>query len=312
MDAPRAESYRAQVEARLGPCQFELGHRWVAGGAELWRVVTPTAAYALKVYVAKDRYLQERRAYEGWLAKLEAERAVPRAVVPHCEAAFDGESDGEVGALLLSWVRGHMWLSGHAAVSELAVYESAGRCLASLHGLSCPELAVVDHRDRVRAKTIRRAEQLRGLVGERVFRWAVQTAESAAWDALEVGYCHRDYSPRNWLVDVEHGLDHVTVIDFEHSEWDYYATDVMKLWDGPFIGHPQRSRAFYVGYGRPLEEHLPALRLLAAPHGLAIASWSQLANNPEYLAHGREFLERCCRDPDWMDPSDAALGVTGK
>lgn len=301
MAAPRVESYRAQVEARLGPCQFELGHRWVAGGAELWRVATPAAVYALKVYVAKDRYLQERRAYERWLTKLEAEAAAARQVVPHYEAAFDGE----FGALLLSWVCGQIWLSGPAAVSELAVYENAGRCLSRLHAVSCPELAVADYRDRVRLKTIRRAEQLRAVIGERVFRWAVETAESADWDALEVGYCHRDYSPRNWLVDVTHELGQVTVIDFEHSEWDYRVTDVMKLWDDSFIGHPQRRRAFYAGYGCPAEQHLPALRLLAPSHGLAIVNWSHLANDAEYLAHGRTFLERCSSDPDWMQPEDS-------
>lgn len=285
-------AYRAQVEAKWGPCQFELAHRWVEGGAELWKVRTPDATHALKIYVARDRFEQELRAYQQWLSKL----APDWSGVPQLQAALPGEP----GALVLSWVDGEMWLgASNPAVSEHEVYAAAGRSLAKLHGVDCPELRAPRHHDAVRTKTVNRAEQLRAALGERVYRWAIDTAESDGWDKLEVGYCHRDYSPRNWLVEA--GREPcVTVIDFEHAQWDYRCTDVMKLWDGPFIGHAERRRAFYAGYGRRPEEHLAALRLLAAPHGLAIVLWSQNAANAEYLAHGLALLQRCSTDPDWM------------
>ena len=51
-----------------------------------------------------------------------------------------------------------------------------------------------------RAKTLERAERLANVVGERVARWAERTAYNPRWDELEMGLCHRDYSPRNWML----------------------------------------------------------------------------------------------------------------
>jgi Ser/Thr protein kinase RdoA (MazF antagonist) len=62
--------------------------------------------------------------------------------------------------------------------------------------------------------------------------------------------CHRDYSPRNWLLTPE-GL-WSGVLDFEHARWDVRAADISHWWDLYNIEHPERGEAFLAGYGDTL------------------------------------------------------------
>ncbi len=288
-----AEHYRVQTERFVGPAQFEVAHRWGEGSPVIWRVRSGEGDFALKVHIAADKHSQELSAYETWLPGLEG--------LAECVPRLRASLQGEPGALLLSWIDGEMWdRTQIEETEEVLLYEKAGSCLARLHRVYVPQEPAATLRVSVREKIVSRAETARTVVGADVSTWAIDKAESDGWDEIPVGYCHRDFSPRNWMVSSNEAGRQLSVLDFEHAAVDYLPMDVMKLWDGPFIGRPKRLRAFYAGYGACESEHVAAIRLLAAAHGLAIVAWSVRAGSEDYLRHGIDFLRRCARDDDWM------------
>jgi len=58
--------------------------------------------------------------------------------------------------------------------------------------------------------------------------------------------CHRDYTPRNWLVDGER----LRVLDFELARPDVWVNDLARLDSGAWRGRPELRAAFLEGYGR--------------------------------------------------------------
>ena len=284
---------RAQVERTIGPARFDLVHRWSPDSSVIWRAESRDASYSLKVHATQEKYAQELSAYRDWLPRADGLAA------PALIAAFDGQPP----ALLLSWAHGALfWDTKPASLDdELAIFESAGRVLRRLHAIPGGSDAAADLATRVREKLLRRSRALRGELPDFVLDWARAAANAPEWDGgMPVGFCHRDFSPRNWIVNEQPGSARVTLIDFEHAAVDYLAMDVMKLWDGPFVGRPDRRRAFYAGYEHSIEEDAPFVRLLAAAHGLAIVEWSLRHSRSDYLSHGRQFLERAARGDAWM------------
>jgi Ser/Thr protein kinase RdoA (MazF antagonist) len=169
----------------------------------------------------------------------------------------------------------------------------------TLHAIPLAGESRGDLAELVRRKIQLRAESLRGEVSPAVAIWAHRLADASGWDRLRVGACHRDFSPRNWMVSPPPG-ETVTLIDFEHAEFDFLAVDAMKLWDGPFVGRPDLRRAFYAGYGQPLADAEREIRLVAPAHGLAILAWSLERGDFAYAAHGRAFLERAAASDLWF------------
>ena len=284
---------RRLVEARVGASTFRLSHRWTPASSAIWRVDGPQGTQALKVHAGAEGYRRERAAYEDWLSR----RGAPPA--PRLMAAFDGPAP----ALLLSWVDGATLLDspGMSVDQELGVYRAAGAAVRALHALPVDATAGAGLGDLVRAKIRRRVELLRGVISPDVGAWALRVADAdRPWADLRIGPCHRDCSPRNWVVGPPAGPG-VTLIDFEHAEVDFLATDAMKLWDGPFIGRPDRRDAFYAGYGLPPAHAAREARVLAPAHGLSIVDWSRRNGDAAYEAHGLAFLTRAARGDDWAD-----------
>ena len=62
--------------------------------------------------------------------------------------------------------------------------------------------------------------------------------------------CHRDYTPRNWLVN--DGV--LYVIDFEHARLDVWLADLARLYLGIWPDRPDLRQAFLDGYGRQLSD----------------------------------------------------------
>lgn len=284
---------REQAERVIGPARFQLVHQWTPDSSVIWRADTQDAAYSLKVHAASEKYRQELAAYRDWLPRADGLAA------PSLVAAFEGTPP----ALLLSWAPGKLFgdMKFASLGEELAVFELAGDLLKRLHALQPGSSGSTNLSTTVREKILRRSHTLRGELPDLVLDWARSAASSPEWDnGIPAGYCHRDFSPRNWIIDVSLGSPRVTLIDFEHAAVDYLAMDVMKLWDGPFVGRADRRRAFYAGYGRRIEEDAPFVRLLAAAHGLAIVDWSLRNSRSDYLAHGRQFLQRAATGDAWM------------
>ncbi len=99
---------------------------------------------------------------------------------------------------------------------------------------------------------------------------------------------HRDYGPRNWLVDA---AGHVRVIDFAHCEPSPWAVDLQKLTMREWRGRPDLEAAFLEGYGRvPDDEDRLVLRAYVALSTLAIIAWSIAHDDPAFEAEARSVL----------------------
>lgn len=101
--------------------------------------------------------------------------------------------------------------------------------------------------------------------------------------------CHRDYTPRNWLVDA----DTLYVVDFEWSRLDVWVSDLARLHLGIWATRPDLREAFMSGYGRELHDADRAVL-----HGCAVltAVWlivkARETHQPAFEHDSRAALQR--------------------
>lgn len=98
-------------------------------------------------------------------------------------------------------------------------------------------------------------------------------------------WCHRDFTPRNWLWDPSQGLG---VVDLEHSRPDHPAWDLVKLMTEVWPDHPQTREAFLASYG-PLPDRDVLVRLCWL-HGLQTHTWGRRQQDPETSRLGARIL----------------------
>ncbi len=228
------------------------------------------------------KFLQERRAYREWLPQLDA---TPNLI---------GESE-VYSALLVSTVPGKNVADVLLRPEEaLTTYRRAGAFLRKLHTLPFtddkPVPLLEDYRQR--AKTwLTRAD---GLLEPDLIAWVSEQAAEAAellggMNPTRVP-CHRDYTARNWLVDVTDGLK-LSVIDFEHSRPDFWPFDVEKLVTE--VGGTELEAAFWQGYGRSLRDaETRVLEMYSALNALSTVVWAREHGDEAFEADGRRRLYR--------------------
>ncbi len=107
---------------------------------------------------------------------------------------------------------------------------------------------------------------------------------------------HRDYSSRNWLLDLRKGIK-LWVIDFEHSRPDLCLNDFVRLWSEVWSQRPDLHEAFFDGCGQDLsadEEEL--LATCAAIDALITVAWAYEHNDAEFERQARVLLSRLAQD----------------
>lgn len=227
----------------------------------------------VKHYRSSRAFAQERRALSQWFG---ARERVGGARVPKLIAAAP-----ELRVLIVDHLPG-------AAADEGAadVHRAAGRFLAALHQLECIDDDPLPLGEAIARRThawLRRAplepEQLRIV------------AQHGPRPELFAGArrvpCHRDFAPRNWLWDGER----LSVLDFEHARPDLALVDLAKLCVGAWSQRPDRSAAFFAGYGRSLSDlEREQLRALVVLHGIASLAWGHERGDVELVAEGRRAL----------------------
>lgn len=232
------------------------------------------------------KFAQERRAYLEWLPQLDA---TPDLI---------GESEA-LSALLVSAVPGRNVDDLSLTHAEtLETYRQAGAFLRSLHTLPFtdddPAPLLGDYRQRAETWTARAA----GLVEPDLTAWvagcAAETADLLAELSPVRVPCHRDYTARNWLVDVTDGVK-LSVIDFEHSRPDFWLFDVEKLLTE--VGETGLEVAFWEGYGRtPTDAETRVLGLHSALNALSTVVWAREHGDAAFEAEGRKRLGELRRD----------------
>lgn len=279
----------------------EHGH--VHGEAQVWRLrrARDNGPVYLKSHRQAGKWEGEVHAYEcGWASSF-------GDYAPRLLAAREEEPR----AVLLTELPGApMEQATLSLQQESAAWEAAGRALASLHALTNDWFGAC-HRDGAPQGTaetdparfvltsledgIKRCLRVGVLSpGEETFvRARLATGVDAAFAGEKAVPCHRDYTPRNWLVTQNDGIWR-GVIDFEHTRWDVRARDLCRWWDREFLERPDLVRAFFAGYaGGPPNEGLTAqiwvMRLANALNGIG---WSVEHDDQPFLSLNRAALAR--------------------
>ena len=123
----------------------------------------------------------------------------------------------------------------------------AGSLLRRFHAAAPPTRS-----DDYRAAQIRRLElrierAREGLLSAEEVQFARERARFLAeMPPPSLVPCHRDWQPRNWLVDSDGRL---TAIDFENARLAPWHDDLHRLWWDEWAGRPDLRAAFREGYG---------------------------------------------------------------
>jgi hypothetical protein len=234
------------AEQILGPCELEQDRSWAHGLSVVLRLRDAAGStWFVKRHAERDRHCAEVSAYRQWVPAL-------RSNAPRLRAVND-----QLATVILSAVPGEPapWpgteanaLSETARVAEAALHRQAGRLLHQFHearppvrweGFGAAKLAEFD--------TL--APLAAALLAEREL--AIARAEVEALAALPCPDrvpCHRDYTPRNWVVS--DGVPYI--LDFELARLDAWLADLSRLHLGIWGTRPDLREAFLTGYGRQL------------------------------------------------------------
>ncbi len=236
------------VEQILGPCELTADCSWAHQMSSVLRLRDASGTtWFLKRHRERARYLTEVTAYRQWVPAL-GDRA------PHLRA-----SDDVLQAIIMSAVPGvpAPWPAsvttddGSAEqAADAAVQHEAGALLRRIHDAQ----PAISWRDFGSAK-LEEFDQLSslaaGLLTARELRGARKEVEALTGLGSPVRVpCHRDYTPRNWLV----GAKGLCVVDFEWSRPDVWISDLARLHLGIWENRPDLSEAFLRGYRRELDD----------------------------------------------------------
>jgi Ser/Thr protein kinase RdoA (MazF antagonist) len=233
----------------------------------------------LKIHRQPRKFEQEYRALVLWAPLLPA---TPRILGIHPSPRH---------ALLLSEVPGVL-VEGAALSSETLtrVHLAAGAWLQRLHRLPHDDLDALKLQSAVNERLSRWSQRASGFVSATTLAWVAAQVEAADLSRVRRVPCHRDYGPRNWLWDDEHGLG---VIDFEHSLPDLWWADVGRLIDEGWYGQPALEEAFWDGYGRiPSAEERALGDAFRAMTALGTISWARAHQDTDFERQGWRVLQR--------------------
>ncbi|SDS58446.1 phosphotransferase enzyme family protein [Actinopolymorpha singaporensis] len=276
MPATSATAVLSFVGTVLGPCTVVREHTWPHRGAAVFEVRDAKGRrWFAKRHQRQGQYDRELSAYRRWVPALRPNAPVLRA------------HDDERRTLVLSAVPGQ-------AVPEQSVdlYHAGGALLRRLHDAEefgrDPDYAAVKAAEL--DGWLARADGLLDAVETAFVRSEIRCLESLP--SPRTVPCHRDYGPRNWLLDGRN----LYVIDFEWARPDAWVTDLAKLFFGPWQGRPDLREAFLDGYGRTLTAD--DLAHLVHGHALTVTwqlIWSTRHDNLSFATGIREVLHGLMR-----------------
>jgi Ser/Thr protein kinase RdoA (MazF antagonist) len=101
--------------------------------------------------------------------------------------------------------------------------------------------------------------------------------------------CHRDWEPRNWLVDDKHAW--LAAIDFEHARPDHRLADLSRLAAYVWPARPDLREAFEAGYAEAWGEAEEAMiAAFAAFEAVQRWVWGHVHEDVELCASARSAL----------------------
>jgi Ser/Thr protein kinase RdoA (MazF antagonist) len=232
----------------LGPYQLEQDYSWAHGMSAVLRLRDARGVtWFAKQHRERDRHDAEVTAYRQWVPALGGH-------APRLHAADESRS-----AIIVSAIPGEPapWPAAYLCAlpvtdrrAEQALHRDAGALLRRLHHAQPPSpwddwgTAKIAEFDALMPM----ASQLLGTRDLALVRAAVETLSGLPCPGQVP--CHRDYTPRNWLVGG--GVQYV--IDFEHARLDVWLADLARLHLGIWPDRPDLKEAFLAGYGCQLSD----------------------------------------------------------
>ena len=232
-----------------------------------------------RIFRNPRKFAQERHAYAHWTPRLGP--WAPRLVrVEH-----------HPPALVLTELAGQpLETMRLPATQTCEVHRCAGSILARLHAIPEPDEDPLS----IENALILRARNLIKRAATTEVRQAARKAAEQLTHALMHCQprgrvpCHRDFEPRNWLVELGPPL-RVFVIDFEHARMDLALADLTRLRCLVWPERPDLEEAFFQGYGTRLDSTERTL-LEALSRLDAVGTWIWGIRH-----HDRSFIERAHR-----------------
>jgi len=189
------------------------------------------------------------------------------------------------------------------AEQEKAVWHTAGKALARLHGSRTGERfgpclrdgtpvgdVCADAERAVRDRLSERmsvAERGKYVSGEELEILRVALAMTGAFSGKTPVPCHRDYCTANWIVGEDGQWK--GAIDFEFSAWDVWVADLSRFAGWEWMLRPELVDALLDGYGRVLSSADKRQILVGhAEYALAMIVWGR---DNSYFGSEREGHE---------------------
>jgi hypothetical protein len=247
---------------------------WPHGESRVARVRTAAGDVVVKWERSARNVAREVEALRRWVPALGDDAGQLLAV------------DADAQVLVMTHVPGDLATAEAGLAPD--VHRQAGALLARLHA-SAPGVPGEGYGERLLADFDEKAAALALLVDAadlvRLREVAVPVGDVRS---VRLVPAHRDFGPRNWLVDAE---GRVRVIDFAHAELSPWSVDLQKLTMREWRGRPDLEAAFFEGYGRlPDDEDRLVLRAYVALSTLAIIAWSVAHDDAAFEAEARSVL----------------------
>jgi Ser/Thr protein kinase RdoA (MazF antagonist) len=278
----------AFVRKTAGPTRLSRFCGWDHAESHVWELWTAAGeTLYLKQHRQARKFRQEHHAYTAWVPAL-----------PRVTPTLVGARQGEPYALLMTAVPGT--LAERVPLShahEVKLHRQAGSFLHALHGLPYEDADPVSLADAFVQRMAAWLPRVQEIVDRHDVDWVVARMHETLplLESYRRVPCHRDYSPRNWIVNQQERLE-LYVIDFEHSRPDLALLDMERLWAGPWHTRPDLKDAFFEGYGRGLsDDEEQVLERLAALGALTTIGWAHEHGDAPFEQYGRELLARLQR-----------------
>lgn len=268
----------ALAERVVGPCRVVADLSWPHGESVVLDVEGDDGRRVIaKSYLQAAKYEAERTALERWAPAVGDERA-PRLLA----------TDAEVNALVMTRLRARP-VDSVADVNLRDVHRQAGELLARFHQAE-PAVVLEGYAESQWARFetwVARARD--GVLDDGEVAFAARQVGLLDELPAPVGVpCHRDWQPRNWLID---GAGAVAMIDFGLARVGPWYEDLHRPWWREWAESPDLAEAFFAGYGRrPEGDDLAALLATSVLGHVTVIVWADEHGDEAFGAHGRACL----------------------
>jgi len=250
---PHAQRLRSRTTRHTEVIEWALeGRRWFS-----------------KVSSDPARVQRERRALTSWAARLGCSPAVLSAHRHQLVLeALPGETLPAPELPPDAWLQAGRWL----------------RAAHDLDGLPVDPLSVASALEKRLRSLVKRAKKV---LPPEVLAWCVEQIGAPERLAAHRVWCHRDFTPDNWVWDAERGR--LGILDFEHSRPDIAWTDLVRLEASTFHQVPTGREPFYAGYGAPPAPH--TRRAHVVWYGVATLTWGLRTGEAHFQRLGTAVLK---------------------